>query len=164
MSDWMAWPYMVPAGIAVLALVFGVGKWVGGVNSDRGSFNAFMKGVQDDLGSIRASIEKILHRLPPVTVAHSSPIALTDLGRKVSRELDAPGWARRTAPKLVAGIEGQDRYAIQETCFEYVGGKLDADMEARVRSCAYENGLDREQVVRVLAVELRDRLLDVPPE
>ena len=164
MNDWMAWPYMVSAVIVVLALIFGIGKWVGGVNSDRDSFKTFMKGVQGELERIRASIEQILLRLPPVTVAHSSPIALTDLGEKVSHELDAPGWAERTAPKLVADIEGQDSYMIQQTCFEYAGDKLDADMEARVRSCAYENGLDREQVVNVLAVVLRDRLLEVPPE
>ena len=164
MNDWMAWPYMVPAGLAVLALVFGIGRWVGGVNSDRDSFKAFMKVVQGELERIRTSIEQILHRLPPTTIGHSSPIALTDLGQKVSHELDAPGWAERTAPELVADIEGQDPYTIQQTCFEYVGDELDADMEAKVRSCAYENGLDREQVVNVLAVVLRDRLLEVPPE
>ena len=56
----------------------------------------------------------------------------------------------------------RDPCTIQEACFKYVADEFqpDADMEAKIRLCAFENGIDRDQVVRVLAVELRDQLLE----
>lgn len=168
MSEWMESPYVMAAGAALvvglLAGVFRAGRWYGAVNSDREAFKDFMKGVRDDLGAIRASIERILHRLPAGTVAHTSPLALTELGREVSEELDARGWAERTAPEFAERTRGEDPYTVQETCFEAAAGPFDADLEAKIRSCAYERGLEREQVVKVLAIELRDRLPEARSE
>lgn len=52
-------------------------------------------------------------------------------------------------------------HQIHDACFEYVDGELkpSSEMEAVIRSCAYENGVKREDVLEVMAIELRDRLL-----
>lgn len=163
MKDFVISPLMVTALLAAIGLIFTIGTWVGGVNSDRKSFKEFMNKIQNEINKIQDNIEKILVRLPPpTTIACSSPLALTSLGQHVSQELDARGWAERTAPTLADRAKGQDPYTIQEACFKYIADEFqpDADMEAKIRSCAFENGIDRDQVVRVLAVELRDQLLE----
>ena len=162
MKDFVISPLVVTALLAAIGIIFAIGTWVGSVNSDRKSFREFMKEIQNEISKIHDSIESILVRLPPTTIARSSPLTLTSLGQHVSQELDARGWAERTAPTLADRAEGQDPYTIQEACFKYVADEFqpDADMEAKIRSSAFENGIDRDQVVRVLAVELRDQLLE----
>ena len=165
MADLEASPLLVMALLAAVGLIFTIGKWVGGVNSDRKSFKEFMTEIRKEIIKIHDNIKGILDRLPPTTIARSSPLTLTSLGRHVSQALDARGWAEQTAPTLADRTKGQDPYTIQEACFTYVADEFqpDAGMEAKIRACAFENGIEREQVVRVLAVELRDQLLERHP-
>ena len=151
-SQWLANPLV---WIGVVALVFGIGKWVGNVNSDRKSFKEFMNEVRDD-------IKKTLDRLPPpLPVTAGSPLALTDLGRKISERLSAGTLADSLVPILRERTSGKDPYEIQELCFAYVRGEYEPpqELEVLIRMCACENALKREQVLDVLAVELRDRPL-----
>ena len=73
----LAW--LIPSVIAGLAAIggglFKAGGWFSNVNSDRKSFKEFMD-------EIRGDIKEILLRLPPLTVASSSPLRLTDFGEK----------------------------------------------------------------------------------
>ena len=61
---------------------------------------------------------------------------------------------------LVDQVVDAPAYDIQELAFKYVEDFTpDGAMESRIKQCAYENGLKRKQVLDVLAIELRDRLL-----
>ena len=55
---------------------------------------------------------------------------------------------------------GMSPCEVQELCFEYTTEEYQpaANLEDRIRMCAYENGVKRHQVLRVLAIELRDRM------
>ena len=68
--------------LAVGGIIFKFGKWTGEVNSDRDRFNKFIKEVRDD-------IKTILSRIPPSVVVGSSPLRLTELGEKISKEIHA---------------------------------------------------------------------------
>ena len=52
-------------------------------------------------------------------------------------------------------------YDIQEFCRQYLRDEFnpDRDLELKIKATAFENGIDRHQVLDVLAVELRDKLL-----
>ena len=69
---------------------------------------------------------------------------------------------------LISAVRGRKKdkssYDIQELCFDYVKNewKVPDETESLIRECAYENGTDRKQVLDVIAVELRDRLLSSP--
>ena len=157
MPPWANNPALwIVAGLAVVGAIFAVGKWAGAVNSDRDSFKEFMAEVRDD-------IKEILGRLPPRTVAGASPLTLTDLGRRVSQRLGASAIARDLAPLLHGAAAGQSEYDIQAMCFSYIEDKYEPppEVEALIRACAYENGIDRKQVMDVLVVELRDSLLEM---
>ena len=154
MSEWWVIPSLIAAAIAAAALIFKIGRWVGSVDSDRDKFRAFVIEVRDD-------IKEILGRLPPVPVAGGSPIQLTDLGRKISEKLQAREWAEKTAAMLGGRVKGKPPYEVQDICYDYVKNEFNPteEQDAKIRMCAYENALDRDKVLDVLAVELRDVLL-----
>ena len=166
MSDWYAnplvWIGLLSLSAVAFGLVFGLGQWKGKVDSDRASFKEFMTGIKGDLAEIRSNINRIFERLPsPRPLASGSPLRLTELGRKISARLDAGTIADSLLPQLRERSSGLQPYEIQELCFAHVREKYEPpeDVEALVLQCAFDDGLDREQVLDVIAIELRDRLL-----
>ena len=149
MSDFN--PLWLVLALGALGAVFSIGMWVGNVNSDRNSFKAFMK-------EIREKVDKILERLPPSTETTGSPIRLTELGQKVSNEVDASSLARDLVPGLRRRVAEREAYDIQEICLRFVEHEYDPppDVDSRIKKVAFNNGLDRRQVLRVIGLELRD--------
>ena len=156
MEDIGQWsgPVLTIAVIAFIGAVLKIGEWKGNVDSDRTSFKEFMEEVRKD-------IKNILKRLP-VTTGADSPLSLTDIGERVSKQLKAIAWADRVSKKLEERCAGKEAYQIHEFCFEYVYNEFapDDEQEREIKMCAYENGIDRRAVLDVLAVELRDKLLE----
>ena len=155
MDSWWVIPSIIVSALAVGALIFRVGKRVGSVEPDRKDFREFIKEVRDD-------IKEILGRLPPSSVARGSPLPLTDLGRRISETLSAREWAEETASAIADRAQDKQPYEIQEFCFDYIKKEFSpaAELEARIGMCAYENGIDRDEVLNVLAIELRDVLME----
>lgn len=157
MNDWISIVSVVSgvgALLAIIALFFRIGVWKGGVDSDRETFKGFMNEIRND-------IKQILKRLPPDTVRGDSPLQLTDLGKKVAKEIQASDWVKKVALTITSEDAGKHPYEVQEFCLEYVKREkvLSEDMQEKVKTSAFENGIQKEQVLRVLAVELRDQLL-----
>ena len=163
-SWWTGW--VAPAIlISIIATVFVGGKWVGGVNSNLKSLNTNVGEVKttlsDFMKEVRGKMDQIFERLPSTpAIIERSPLRLTRLGRNISEELEADAWAARLAAELKGQVEGMDAYEIQDHCFKYVEKHTYSDEEGkRVRRVAYENGKPVDEIRRVLAIELRDRLL-----
>ena len=154
MTEWINNPVVVVAVLSVAGLIFAAGQWVGRVNSHVNGVSALLK-------EIRFDIKKILGRLPPVAVAGDSPLRLTDLGKSISRTLDARQWAQQIADTMSDRPCDETPYDVQEFCFRYVKQDFqpDRDQNAQLRTCASENGLKLDKVLDVLAIELRDELL-----
>ncbi len=140
--------------IAVVALIFKAGDWYGKVNSDRGNFKEFMD-------EVRADIKKILGYVGPEAIVSSSPLRLNDLGNKIAREINAQQWAEQIFPNLEKDVSDKSPYEIQEFCFQYAQ-ELPPTPEQKLalHTAAYENGVDTSTVRRVLAIVLRDKLLE----
>ncbi|MYA32664.1 MAG: hypothetical protein F4164_05305 [Gemmatimonadales bacterium] len=144
------------APVSVLGIVgalLGAGMWIGAVNSDRKSFGEFMNEVRDD-------IKKILGRLGSAVADGNSPLRLNELGKAISEEINARAWADKHVPIVASRLEGSEAFEIQDFCFAYVTQVEYTDSEERtIRRSAYENAIDAYEVRRVLAFELRDKLL-----
>ena len=128
--------------------------WVGSVNTDRESF-------QDFMDELRADIKKILQRLPPSPTGSDSPRKLNDLGHRISDQINAPAIAQGLTAALREEAEGKLAYEIQELCFDYIKRKYQPplDVDERIKTCAYENGISTHDVLEVVAILLRDELL-----
>lgn len=160
MSVWSNSPVIVIASLSFVGLVFAAGQWVGRVNAHTSTVSVLMNEIRQD-------IKKILGRLPPVVISRGSPLRLTGLGQSISNTLSGKCWARRTAPALVDRVRNKQPYEIQDICFSFMKKEFKPDKEwnAKLRICAYENGLEPDKVLEVLAIELRDELLEgKPPE
>ena len=119
--------------LTVGGIIFKFGKWTGEVNSDRDRFNKFIKEVRDD-------IKTILSRIPPSVVVGSSPLRLTELGGKISKEIHAKEWAKEIANDLIESVKNKQPYEIQETCIQYIDDDFDPDddLNIKLNASAYE--------------------------
>ena len=79
----------------------------------------------------------------------------------MSETLHGKDWARKIAKEIGEEVVGLSPYDVQEFCSNYVHKVLEPDeeQETRIKQCAYEHGVKREQVLNVLAIELRDVFL-----
>lgn len=139
----------------------GVGVWIGRVNNDRQNFREFVK-------EVRGKLDTILFRLGKLSgsdenlVQTKSPVVLTEKGEKVAQEIGALTFASELAPKLVKKVKGKEEFQIYAFCEEYVQRELPEKWETIVEKYAYNHGLPQYSILMVLAVVLRDKLLDDP--
>ena len=164
----LVWIGMLSVAAVVVGTIFGIGQWKGRLDADRSTLRKDIDSdrgtIRDFMTEIRADIKRIFERLPMAsTVAGASPLRLTELGEKISVQLAAGAIADGLAPRLRERVAGMQAYDIQELCFAYIRDEYEPpdDVKTLILQCAFDNGIDREQVLRVIAIELRDQLL--PP-
>ncbi len=104
----------------------------------------------------------VFTRLNIPSVTSESPLRLSELGKTLSEEIDAGAWVERIADQLKVSVAGKDAYEIQSFCFDYVENTDQySDQERRIiHKVAYQRGIMAEEIRRVLAIELRDKLLE----
>ena len=149
-------PLYFLVAIAIGTLLVTAGIWIGKVNADRKNFKIFMAEVSND-------IKEILTRLGPNLTTKSSPTRLTEFGKTVAECVDAKGITEQLANKIQEEVKGKTNYQIQNYCEEYIRDEFEPSDETvlRFEECAFENGLKIQQINIVLALELRDRLLEM---
>ena len=147
----------------IVALV-GVGIWVGKVNERTSAVSNVMIEIRNELRTIVQKVEQVLLRVD-CGVARGSPLQLTEVGKSMSETLGSTAWAEAKALDLFEQVRGMGPYDVQEFSKKFVTDefKPDAEMESAIKACAYEHGLQRNDVLQVLAVELRDQLLALLP-
>lgn len=159
-TAWVPWVIAVSASAAVLAIFKG-GIWVGRVGT---RLTALEKTLSEGLNELREDVKKILHWQASKTIDSGSPLRLTDIGKHASDVLDLPSVADDLLPMLTESAKGRDAYDIQQLCFDYVRDeyKPSPEFDARIKQHAFDNGLDRDEVLDVLAIALRDKLIALP--
>lgn len=127
----------------------------------RGRVDEHMTTVRDFMKEVRLDIKKLLGSHTPPTVVGTSPLRLTPLGQEISVALDVSSWAKRAVGLLGDRARGKRPDEIQELCFEYIYDEFrpSAELETAISVNAYDNGVNKEQVLSVLAVVLRDELI-----
>lgn len=133
-----------------------LGRWMGRVDEHRSSVAAFM-------AEIRAKIDDLANRIPQRPTTAKSPLRLTPFGSDLAASLEAYEWAMQTAPRLADDLRPlTENYQVDHLARKYVEEDLAGnDMSGRVDSVAYERGIEREDVLSVLRVVLRDELLKI---
>ena len=188
MVDWFDNPFVLinaTLGIITLVVLLGrglilIGQWKGKVDEAQSTFktnlDSFNKEIRAEIKEIRAEnnqiraeikeirtdIKGIFERIWPATAISESPIKLTELGQEISARLDAGEIAESLVPQFRARVSGMLPYEVQELCFKYMNGDEFVphdDVRTLILQCAFDKGLKRKQVLDVIAIELRDRLL-----
>ena len=144
----------ISLGILVVTVTWSVRGWTSSIDGRIENLEKAVKEIKDFLKSIF-----------PSTTLTNSPINLTDLGKDVSQELNASSWARSVALSLVneevPELKAFSHYEIQKYCFDIVEERAGlTEMGKQVEKSAYKKGLKKQQVLDVLAIELRDSIFE----
>ena len=145
----------ITAFIAAAGAVFGIGMWIGAVNSDRESFKTFMQ-------EIRQKLDSILERLPPPKAMQGgSPVQLTEFGTRISNAAATKKWAANHAQELLDAAREKEEFDVFELCRDYVARQVEEDetLQRVMRKVAYDLSSEVEQIRKVYEVELRDCVL-----
>lgn len=158
MPDWLT----ISAVLVIGGIIFAFGKWHGSVNSDRKAFKEFMSEIQKDIKEIRTNVEEIFRRLPrQPLITSKSPLSLTKFGAEVAEELDAEDWADDQAYQVWEDVQGMKDYEVHEYCNDHVrADDFTGHMRDTIKEVAYENGINTDGVYDVLAIVLRDTILE----
>ena len=159
MVDWLSTPLIVTASLAVILAAVKFIRWTATVDSKLEQFSDFAKEVRQDLREVRQDLKQIFLRLPPPPVAGDSPLQLTDFGRKMADFMKVKSWTADVAPALRDEVAGKRPFEVDDFSRSYVQGRLQDDMKESVAACAYEFGVERDAVLKVLQVALRNELL-----
>ena len=159
MSEWLNTPQVIVASVALLSLLGGlvyllwrVARWTGSVDST-------LSDLTENVREIRADIKRLFSALPPPPVVGSSPLRLTEFGEEIAASMNAKEWASGLKPELWPEAAGKEPFEVDEFCRDYVQKKLPEEWRRKIAKCAYEFGIDRDGVEKVLTVVLREELL-----
>ena len=130
------------------------------INEKFEAIRASISDLRQGITSIEAWLQGRFRRTPFFT---KSPLKLTDFGIDLSKNLDANKWALNAAKFLFDLSKGKKEYEVHELCLEYVKDKLDTLMQEEVKRVSYESGISKKDVRIVLAIVLRDKLLENHP-
>ncbi len=143
----------------------GVDKRLDGIDAkiderDR-RFTEFSRRTEGDIKELRQDVKVMMTRVLALPVGKNSPLHLTDIGERMSKDISGRAWATDVAHALRHKIEGKEPYEIHEFSFQYVKKELepDPDLASKIGRCAYETGYSRDDVLDVMAIELRDALM-----
>ena len=140
-----------------------------------GTVESFMDATKEQLEKLNKNFSRLNERFSyfsnvvsaelgiTLYLKSESPIVLTEPGEELAKEVSAKEWVDRVSGTLKEKVKDLDAYGIQDFCFEYVDKDEDqySDEEQKViRDSAFKRGISTYYVRQVLAIKLRDRLLE----
>lgn len=91
----------------------------------------------------------------------NKPVRLTELGREIANSEGVYTWARKEALYLWEEILKMEDSEIHDACIKHVKGLTTRHRwSGHIHRIAYKYGIDHEAIYDVLAMVLRDELLD----
>lgn len=172
MNEWLTANFPAIAAIlSSIAIVLGAGTWVGSITAKTGSFKRTLDEIGTKLDKVVNKLDKVVNKLDILvdrtrarTTESGSPLKLSEIGRRVSETINAKGIAGEHTSNLVDELRGKKRYEIQDFAFDYVySDEFDLPIETQelLRQCAYDEALPLNDVKVVIALELRDQLIEL---
>lgn len=172
--EWVT-PQLVISTVAVLValavVLVKVGRWTGKVDTeiidlkedvgelkvDVGELKADVGGLAKLVQEIKVKLDRVLSQSPRLAQP-GSPIQLTEKGREAAEGLHVDIWAAPHVNALLEKSRGRKEHAIYALCLTYVQDSRDIWPE-NADEVAYEHGVFVEALATVLAITLRDKLL-----
>ncbi len=138
-----------------------------------------LSNVENGLSNIEKVVEKlskqvdalynvIMEKYGRSVDQSSSPVTLSDYGKDIASRIDVEKIVSVYADKLHRETKNMNAYQIQEHCFDFCNNKLVQDLEKKNKEffeklyeVAFADGVDIEKIMRVVGIELRDRVLEM---
>ena len=155
------------AVIAVIGLIWQGGRWTGRIENGLKALGERMgadltrletridtglKTLRDEMrhehSETRRTLDTLLLRVGGGTpsTAGSSPLKLTEFGKKIEARIEPAAWIAATAERLRPETNGLEPFEIDALCQRHVGSSLDTEWQRHVARTAYELGTDNRAV------------------
>jgi len=136
--------------------------WASSINTRVGVLESVTQELKTVTEELKTDVKILFSRIAEPATAGASPLRLTEFGEKISHDIDAKVWASTEAPRHIHKVKEFEDFEIHNHCFDYVKQEFKRDREfARsILRTAYKLSTDSDQVMSVLAVELRDCLFE----
>ncbi len=149
--------------ITIGTIVYNKGEW-------KGTVNATLKELAQKIEALTKRVDKIyelvFERGLGKTLDSQSPIKLNQLGQEIAEELKLDSLAEAHTSTLKTQAENLDAYEIQRLCFRYAQNDLADQLQEKspeqfktISLTAFNKGIPREDVLQIVGVLLRDRIL-----
>lgn len=167
--------------IGTAILIWRLSKWHSDLNHRMGDTETKIEGVQTKLGSLETLTGNLSNRLDKINddikeiykliVGNplekvTSPISLTEYGKSLSERLEALKIVDLKLTQVTRSVEGMNAYQIQEYCFSFSKEQLldelqkkNPELAQKIYEVAFDEGMEIEKLTRVIALEMRDRIL-----
>lgn len=153
--------------LVVFCVIGVVVWWLRGLREDRKNFKEFMKDIGKKIEDMKSKVDELWGRWRSVSTGNS-PVVLTKLGLQVAKEIEIEDWAGSFVEQLHRDLKDKENpYEMQELCFEFAKGKFielqkaeSSSLMRKMELSAYNNGIPFEQVLEVVGIVLRNKLME----
>ena len=179
LSNWSSNPTIIVAVIAIIGLIWQGGRWTGRIENGlkalgermgaehtrlEARIDTGLKTLREEMrhehAETRRTLDTLLLRLNATpSTAGSSPLQLTEFGKKIEAMIEPGEWVAASREQLRPETEGLEPFEIDALCQRHIETNLDTEWQRRIARTAYEVGTDNQAVVDVLRVLLREALL-----
>ena len=129
--------YLMASVVVLLAIVtalYKFGVW-------KGKIDESVSSLKDLVTEIRTDIKEIIRRLPSGTLKEGSPLELSDRGKRISDDLEAKDWAKRTSKELIDQVIDKEDFEVQEFSESYLWNEFNPTdaQDKKIRKCIYQD-------------------------
>ncbi len=166
---------LISIGVTLILGLIGIHRGAKTDSRNEGKWQGELEGRVDGLSHSIENLTKRVNSLFRLIVfgemsdelfASSSPINLTEAGKKIADELNFDELIESLVPTILERTEKRAPYEIEVACLTYALEELeplllstDPEKSDRISMVAYNHGLAREAVLRVFGISLRDRVI-----
>ncbi|MDE0145575.1 MAG: hypothetical protein OXI53_12685 [Nitrospira sp.] len=155
--------FIFTIGTTIVVNIYGKGEW-------KGTVNATLEKLSQKIEALTKRVDKIYEVFLELgvgkTLESQSPIRLNDLGKEIANELDLDSLADTHTLLIKAKVESLNPYEIQQLCFRYAQEDLVNELAEKspeqykaISFAAYKRGIAREDILKIVGVLLRARVL-----
>ena len=121
--------------------------------------------IKKDLSYVKVLIDLLKKFLGEPTLQTTSPISLTEKGVSIASTIDSHDIARKHLETINNSIKKDaNPYEIQEACFTFAQNDLlkllDEAKVDKIQAEAFEQGMELKEILKIIAVVIRDKILN----
>lgn len=156
--DWSNPLIFIVPSIAIAAAIGKLLLWIGTQNESVGAVKKSLRKLEDNS-------DQILLILAPEAKG-SSPLQLTELGDRIAESIGSIGVVTEVYKNLVNRTKEKTPYQVQKICLDYMENEFSPSVELKeaIENCAFENGVLPRNIRRVIAILVRNALLEINSE
>ena len=163
--------------VTIGTILYKTGEWKGTVEKTLKDLAQKTEALTQRVDKLTQRVDKLTQRVDKIhevffqrgvaaTLENKSPLQLNQLGQDIAKTLDLDALADAHTLLIKDQAEALGPYEIQQLCFRYAQEDLlnelretSPDQYEAISRTAYQHGISREDILKIVGVLLRDKVL-----